>query len=88
MYWRLHRWIGRRLYERVCDHGGKDKKSYMLKHSYEKCCANESIENFQIPGNEFSKNTFKWKLLEALFIKELCPSLNTQKNSVALRISN
>lgn len=31
----------------------------MLKHSYEKRHANVSIENFQILGNEFSKNAFK-----------------------------
>ena len=28
--------VGRRLGEHVCDHSGKDHKSHMLKHSFEK----------------------------------------------------
>ena len=38
--------VGRRLWECVCDHSGKDHKSHMLKHSYEKAHKNVSSEDW------------------------------------------
>ena len=49
--------MGRRPYERYYNHGGKDKKSHMLKHSNEKRHTNVCVENFRIAENGYSKNT-------------------------------
>ena len=76
----------RKLYERVYDHGGKDKKLHMLKHSYEKH-ANVLLK---IPdtGKWILKEYLQMKTFESPFVKELCRSLNTQENSLALKVSN
>ena len=60
--------VARRLVERVCDHSVQDHKSHILKHSYENAHKNEPKEDFCILGNGFSKNRFKRKISEALFI--------------------
>ena len=40
--------VGRRLYERICDHSGKDSKSHMLKISLENNHKQVSVEDFRI----------------------------------------
>ena len=80
--------IGRRLYERICDHRGKDRKSHMLKHSLENNHKQVSFEDFRIFRNGYTNNKIKRKISEALFIKELRPSLNTQETSVPLLLYN
>ena len=50
----------------------------LLKHSYEKAHQNVSSEDFRILVNDISKNSFKRKISEALFIQQLQPSLNTR----------
>ena len=72
----------------VDEHSGKDSKSNILRHSYQKNHKTVSRNNFQILGNGYKKMKFKWKLSEALYIKELLPSLNTQETSVALKLFN
>ena len=79
---------GRRLQDRVDEHSGKDSKSNILRHSYQENHKNVSRNNFQILGNGYKKMKFKRKLSEALYIKELRPSLNTQETSVALKLFN
>ena len=80
--------IGRRLHERICDHSGKDSKSHMLKHSLENNHKQVSFEDFRIIRNGYTNSKFKRKILEALFTKELRPSLNTQVTSVPLLFYN
>ena len=76
--------IGRRLHERICDHSGKDSKSHMLKHSLENNHKQVSFEDLRLLRNSYTNNKIKRKISEALFIKELPPSLNTQETSVPL----
>ena len=86
---RLHRRNrGRRLHERICDHSGKDSKSYLLKHSLENNYKPVSFEDFPILRNGHTNSKFKRKISEALFIKELPLSLNTQETSVSLHLYN
>ena len=78
--------VGRRLGVSVFDDIGKDHKSHMLKHSYEKTHKILSSDDFRIPGVGFSKSRFKRKISEALFIQQLQPSLNTQDIYVPLKL--
>ena len=80
--------IGRRLHERICDHSGKDSKSHMLKHSLENNHKQVSFEDFRILQNRYTNSKIKRKISEALFIKELRPSLNTQETCVRLLLYN
>ena len=50
---------GRRLQDRVDEHSGKDRKSNILRHSYQKNHKNISRNNFQILGNGYKKMKFK-----------------------------
>ena len=63
--------IGKRLYETVCHHDGKDKK-HMLKHSYEQYHANVSTKYFQILENRYLKN-LQTKICEIPFNKKTAP---------------
>ena len=69
--------IGRRLHEWICDHSGKDSKSHMLKHSLENNHKHVSFEDFCILQKRYTNSKYKQQMLEALFIKELCPLLIT-----------
>ena len=60
---------GRRLYERVIDHNGRDKKSHVLKHCIENDHKLPSIEDFTILGTNYRKNKFRRRISESLFIK-------------------
>ena len=80
--------IGRRPHERICDHSGKDSKSHMLKHSLENNHKQVSFEDFRILRNGYTNSKIKRKISEALFIKELRPSLNTQETCVRLLLYN
>ena len=80
--------IGTRLHERICDHSGKNSKSYMLKLSLENDHKNVSFEDFRILWIGYNNSKVKWKISEALFIKELRPSLNTQETSLPLLLYN
>ena len=78
----------RRLQDRVNDHSGKDSKSNILRHPYQDNHKDVSRNNLQILENGFKKMKFKRKLFEALYIKELRPSLNMQETSVTLKLFN
>ena len=80
--------IRRRLHERICDHSGKDSKSHMLKHSLESKHKQVSFEDFRILRNGYTNSKIKRKISEALFIKELRLSLNTQETCVPLLLYN
>ena len=78
----------RRITERVKDHGGRDTKSHVLKHSSEKEHAEVTQEGFKIIGSNFKNNRLKRKIAEALLIKQKRPSLNVQVQSVKLKLLN
>ena len=63
-------------------------KSHMLKHSLENNHKQVSFEAFRILRNGYTNSKIKRKISEALFIKELRPSLNTQETSVPLLLYN
>ena len=60
----------------------------MLKHSLENNHKQVSFEDFRILRNGYTNNKIKRKISEALFIRELRPSLNTQETSVTLLLYN
>ena len=76
----------RRIIERVKDHGGRDTKSHVLKHSSEKEHVEVTQEDFKIIGSNFKNNRLKRKIAEALLIKQKRPSLNAQDQSVELKL--
>ena len=78
---------GRRLSMRVDDHGGKDKKSHVLKHSVETGHKRITLNDTRILNKNFS-NYYKRKISEALFIKQKNPVLNIQDKSVPLKLFN
>ena len=64
--------------------GEQDSKSHTLKHSLENNHKHLSFEDFRVLRNGYTNSKFKRQISEALFIKELRPSLNTQETSVPL----
>jgi len=71
---------GRRLQERVNDHGGRDKYSHVLKHSIERGHNKVNIENFSLLGKNF-KTEGQRKTSEAFYIKRQKPTINVQRLS-------
>ena len=68
------------------DHNGTDVNSHLLKHYMEK--EHECLQNkdFVILSSGFSNNTVKRKNSEALWIKDLRPTLNRQEKSIELKL--
>ena len=78
----------RHIIERVKDHGGRDTKSHVLKHSSGKEHVEVTKEDFTIISSNFKNNILKRKIAEALLIKQKRPSLNVQDQSVELKLLN
>ena len=78
----------RHVIERVKDHGGRDTKSHVLKHSSGKEHVEVTKEDFTIISSNFKNNILKRKIAEALLIKQKRPSLNVQDQSVELKLLN
>ena len=78
---------GRRLYERLKEHAGRDKNSHVLQHSIETGHARVDINNIEILNKNFT-NYYKRKISEALYIKSFKPVLNVQDNSIPLQLFN
>ena len=78
----------RRIIERVKDHGERDTKSHVLKHSSEKEHIEVTQEVFKIIVSNFKNSRLKRKIAEALLIKQKRPSLNVQDQSVELKLLN
>ena len=78
----------RRIAKRVKDHSGRDHTSHVLKHSIEKSHKNVNTTDFKIIDKSFHNNKQKRKIAEALWIKDLRPSLNTQEKSIQLKLFN
>ena len=78
----------RRLFEEhIIDHNKHDKKSHIYKHSSENSYPNVWLDNFRIVGRNYG-NCIKRKIVEALLINELKPSLNKQDKQFPLRLFN
>ena len=85
-----HTYIGetaRRLHVRISEHGGKDKRSSLLRHSVESGHDKIKLENAVILASNLG-NYKQRKIAEALFIKEHKPSLNEQGQSIPLSLMN
>ena len=78
----------RRVNERIVDHTGRDINSHLLKHSIESGHKPLEAVDYKIIGTGYRNNTMKRKLSEALFIKELKPTLNKQEKSLPLKLFN
>ena len=76
------------IIERVKDHGERDTKSHVLKHSSEKEHIDVTQEVFKIIVSNFKNSRLKRKIAEALLIKQKCPSFNVQDQSVELKLLN
>ena len=76
----------RRIVERVADHAGKDRQSHILKHALTQNHRHVDVGNMKIIGFSFHNNKLKRKSSEALYIKQYRPSLNSQEQSVELKL--
>ena len=79
---------GRRIIERSADHCGKDKQSHLLRHALNNNHKTVDLKDFKIIDSSYHNNRFKRKISEALYIKQYKPSLNTQEQSVQLKLFN
>ena len=74
---------GRRRIIRTSEHGGKDKKSWIHKHSSTTKHPKAKDANFEVLATNYG-NRRKRRIAEAMFIRDLKPSLNKQKESYKL----
>ena len=72
---------------RTDNHSGTDKKSHVLAHSKKTKHRRVTLKNIRILGSGY-RNTFKRRISEALFIKELKPDLNVQEEAFKLSLYN
>ena len=77
----------RRIEERIMDHKKRDKNSHLLKYSLEKNHQHVWGNDFKVLGNNHRSN-FKRKIIEALFIKQLKPSLTVKEKLIQLQLYN
>ena len=77
-----------RITEIIKDHSGRDHASHVLKHSMEKSHKNVNTTDFKIIDKNFHNNKRKRKIAEALRIKDIRPTLNTEEKSIQLKLFN
>ena len=77
----------RRIEERIIDHNKRDKNSHLFKHSREKNHQHVWENDFKVFGNNYGSSSIR-KIREALFIKQLKPSLNVKEKSIQLQLYN
>ena len=77
-----------RITERIKNHNGKDHTLQVWNHSIEKSHKNVNTIDFKIVDKNFNNNKLKRKIAEALRIKDLKPTLNTQEKSIQLKLFN
>ena len=78
---------GRRKEIRTGEHAGNDKESWVYKHAVKKKHPKAKEADFKILGSNYDDRR-KRKIAEALFIRDLKPSLNRQKDSYKLTLFN
>ena len=79
---------GRRIIERVADHAEKDKRSHLSKHALTRNHRHVDLGNMKITDSSFHNNYLKRKISEVFYIKQYRPSLNSQEQSVELKLCN
>ena len=79
---------GRRITESAADHSGKDNHSYLFKHAYNENHKHVDLDNIKVIDSDYHNNRFKRKISEALCIKQYKPTLNTQEQSIQLKLFN
>ena len=79
---------GRRIIERTADHSGKDKHSHLFKHVCNENHKHIHLDIIKVIDSGYHKNRFRRKISEALYIKQYKPTLNTQEQSILLRLFN
>ena len=77
---------GRRLFERVHEHSGKDINSHGFRNSTESDHPKVTIDDFRVFKTGYDQKTFRRKLSQALFIKQNKPALNKQEAFVHLKL--
>ena len=77
----------RRTFVRTMDHNSKDKNSHVLMHSKNTKHRRVYLPDVKIIGKGY-RTHFRRFVSEALFIKELKPSLNVQKEAFKLKLFN
>ena len=77
----------RRTLVRTMDHNCKDAKSHVLQHSKKTKHRRVFLPDVKIIGKGYRTN-FKRFISEALFIKELKPDLNVQKEAYKVKLFN
>ena len=75
----------RRKVVRTAEHGGKDKQSWIFKHTSTTKHPRAKDEDFEILATGYEDRRRR-KLAEAMFIRDLKPSLNKQKESYKLAL--
>jgi hypothetical protein len=77
---------GRRLAVRAMEHGHRDGRSYVSGHS--RICGHQpvSLGDFRVLTNNIRGSLHKRRIVEALYIRELAPTLNKQGASVQLSL--
>ena len=83
-----HSYIGetsRRKVLRTEEHGGKDKQSWIYKHSSTTKHPKAKDEHFEVLATNYADRRRR-KLAEAMFIRDRKPSLNIQKESYRLKL--
>ena len=76
-----------RCIKRVIEHNAKDKNSHLLRHVTGTKHTRVWLNDFKILGSGYSSD-FKRIISESLYIKELKPELNIQKDSYSLKLLN
>ena len=77
-----------RLYERVKDYNGRDHSSHLVKNAVETGHLPVDTANFKVIGSGYRNNIHRRKIVEALLVKKLKPTLNIQEKSVLLKLFN
>ena len=76
-----------RIQKRTEEHGKTDNNSHILQHSKNQGHKRVDLKDVQILGKRYSTD-FRRKISESLFIKEMKPDLNKQKDAYKLKLFN
>ena len=79
---------GCRILQRELDQSEKDQNSRLFKHSKESGHPVLDMNNYKIFKKGYRNNIRKRKIVEALLIKEVKPTLNNEDNSVEIKLFN
>ena len=74
--------------ERIIDHSSRDQNSHLFKNSSYKTHPITSNSDFKIISSGFKNNYCRWKIADALLMKQIKPSLNVQEKSYELKLFN